>query len=65
MKANTVSELIRRYETTHDPAVLEVIADKYCEYRVEEPIEWMEELIDSSHESKAIYDAIDRRYTGK
>jgi len=62
MKANMVSELIRQYESTHDLAMLETIADRYCEYRLEEPIEWMEELIDSSHESNAIYDAINRRY---
>jgi hypothetical protein len=62
MKANMITELIRQYEATHDPEVLETIADRYCEYRLEEPIEWMEELIDSSHESNAIYDAIDERY---
>lgn len=62
MTTDSVSKLIADYQNTHDPGILARIVDRYCELTMEEPIEWMEELIDASTESVAIERAINQRY---
>lgn len=59
-KEETVSTLLKEYELTRSQEILDKIVQRYHEYKAEEHIEWMEELIDSSHLSDEIYDGINQ-----